>query len=117
MDSVGITSIDFQSTDQTSVSLTKRRSSFQNFGASSSIITIDDTIPSPNWKLPEILPSEVYKMKWWQYKSSMQIKTSSLEITFTNQEEPIHINLIDKEQIDWEKSKGYKYAHLGVVKL
>ena len=61
MDSVGLTSMDCQSTDQTTVSLTERKSSFQTSGASSSIITIDDTIPSPNWKLPEILPSEVYK--------------------------------------------------------
>ena len=56
-------------------------------------------------------------MKWWQYKSNTQIKISSLDIKFTNQEDPIHINLIDKEQIDWEKSKGYIYAHLGAVKL
>ena len=68
-------------------------------------------------KLPEILPSEVYKMKWWQYKSNTQINISSLDINFTDQEDPIHINLIDKEQIDWEKSKGYIYAHPGAVKL
>ena len=103
MDSVGITSLDYQSTDQTTISLTERKSSFHNFAASSSIITIDDTIPSPNWKLPNILPSEVYKMKWWQYKSCTQIKISSLYFTFTDQEEPIHINLIDKDQIDWQK--------------
>ena len=65
MDSVGLTSLDCQYTYQTIVSLTERRSSFQNPGASSSIITIDDTIPSFDWKLPKILPSEVYKMKWW----------------------------------------------------
>ena len=100
MDFVGLTSLDCQSTDQTTVSLAERRSSFQNSVASSSIITIDDTIPSPKWKLPEILPLEVYKMKWWQYKSNTQIKTSSMDITITDQEEPIHINLIDKEQID-----------------
>ena len=29
----------------------------------------------------------------------------------------IKINTIDKEQINWEKSKGYIYAHLGDVKL
>ena len=56
-------------------------------------------------------------MKWWQYKSCTQIKISSLDITFTDQEEPIHINLIDKDQIDWVKTKGYKYVHLGAVKL
>ena len=56
-------------------------------------------------------------MKWWQYKSCTQIKISSLDITFTDQEEPIHINLIDKDQIDWAKTKGYKYVHLGPVKL
>ena len=117
MDSVRLTSLDCQSTDQTTVSLTERKSSFQTSTASLSIITIDDTIPSPDWKLPEILPSEVYKMKWWQYKSCTQIKISSLDITFTDQEDPIHINLIDKDQMDWEKTKGYKYAHLGAIKL
>ena len=40
-----------------------------------------------------------------------------MNITFTDQEELIHINLIDKEKIDWVKSKGNLYAHLGVVKL
>jgi len=117
MDYVGLTSLDFQSIDQTIVSLAERRSSFQNSGASSSIITIDDTIPFPDWKVPEILPSEVYKIKWWQYTSHTKIKISSLDITFTDQEEPIHINLIDKEQIDWAKTKGYKYVHMGIVKL
>ena len=56
-------------------------------------------------------------MKWWQYKYNTQIKISSLDINFTDQEYPIHINLIDKEQINWAKSKGYIYAHLGAVKL
>ena len=88
MDSVVITSLDCQSTNQTTVSLTERKSSFQTSRASSSIITINDTIPSPEWKLLEILPSEVYKMKWWQYKSCTQIKISSLDITFTDQEDP-----------------------------
>ena len=100
MDSVRLTSLDCQCIDQTTISLTERKYSFHTSSASSSIITINDTIPSPDWKLPEILPSEVYKMKWWQYKSCTQIKISSLEITFTDQEEPIHINLIDKDQID-----------------
>ena len=40
-----------------------------------------------------------------------------MNITFTDKEEPIHINLIDKEQFDWAKSKGFLYAHLGIVKL
>ena len=65
MDSIGLTSLYCQSTDQTTVSLTKRKYSFQTSRGSSSIITIDDTIPSPEWKLPEILPSKVYKIKWW----------------------------------------------------
>ena len=84
MDFVGLISLDCQSADQTTVSLAERRSSFQASGASSSIITIDDTIPSPEMKLHEILSSEVYKMKWWQYKSITKIKISSLDITFTD---------------------------------
>ena len=54
MDSVGLTSLDCQSTDQTTVSLTERKSFFQTSAASSSIITIDDTILSLDWKLSEI---------------------------------------------------------------
>ena len=63
MDSAGLASLDCQYADQTTVSLAKRRSSFQASGASYSIITIDNTTPSPDWKLPKILPSEVYKIK------------------------------------------------------
>ena len=84
MDSVGISSLDFQYADHTTVSLTERRSFVHNFGASCSIITIDDAIPSLNWKLHEILPSKAYKMNWWKYKSNKQIKVSSLDITFTD---------------------------------
>jgi len=56
-------------------------------------------------------------MKWWDYKLHTQIKVSFVNIVFTDQEKPIHINLLDKSQIDWAKKQGYKYAHLGVLKL
>ena len=67
--------------------------------------------------MPRILPSDVYKLKWWQYSSATQIKISSVDISFTNSEEPVHINLIDKQQIDWAIKAGFKYAHLGAIKL
>ena len=59
MDSAGLTSFDSQSSDQAIVSLADNRSSFPTSEPSSSIITIDDTIPSPNWKLLEIFPTKV----------------------------------------------------------
>jgi hypothetical protein len=46
------------------VSLAKKISSFQNIESSSSIISMNDFNPSTDWKLPGILPKEVYKMKW-----------------------------------------------------
>ena len=55
--------------------------------------------------------------KWWQYKSTTQIKVSSVDISFSDSEEPVHINLLDKNQIDWAIKAGYKYAHLGAIKL
>ena len=45
------------------------------------------------------------------------INISSVDIYFTYKEEPIHINLINKEKIDCDKYKGYKNVHLSVVKL
>ena len=59
----------------------------------------------------------MYKLKWWQYSSTTQIKISSVDISFTDSEEPVHINLIDKQQIDWDIKVGFKYAHLGAIKL
>ena len=67
--------------------------------------------------MPRILPSDVYKLQWWHYKSATQIKISFVDISFTDSEEPVHINLIDRQQIDWAIKSGYKYAHLGAIKL
>lgn len=56
-------------------------------------------------------------MKWWKYFSHSRIKLSSIDVSFTGKEEPIHINLLDVDQIDWSKIKCYKYVHIGAVKL
>ena len=40
-----------------------------------------------------------------------------IDVSFTDFEEPVHINLIDKEQIDWAIKEGFKYAHLCTIKL
>ena len=45
------------------------------------------------------------------------IKVSSIDVSFTDSEEPIHINLIDKAQIDWAMKEGYQYAHLGAINV
>ena len=54
---------------------------------------------------------------WWSLKTATQIKVSSIDVSFTDKYEPIHINLFDKRQIDWEKAQGFKYVHLGAIKL
>ena len=42
---------------------------------------------------------------------------SSIDVSFTNKYEPAHINLLEKCQIDWAKAQGFKYVHLGAIKL
>jgi len=71
----------------------------------------------PNWELPSILPTEVYKLHWYKYYSITQIKVSSTDVAFTGQDGPLHIDLLDKHQIKWALSKGYKYAHIGAIKF
>ena len=70
-----------------------------------------------NWELPSIVPSEVYDLKWWQYKSASHIKISSVDVSFSDKDEPVHINLLEKSQIDWALKQRYKYAHLGAIRL
>ena len=48
---------------------------------------------------------------------SYRNKISSIDVSFTDKEDPIHINIMHKKQIDREKSKGYQYAYLGDVKI
>ena len=119
MDAIPHITLDCQSRNNAEVSLAERRSSFMNESSSSnsSIINIQDLNPSQDWQLPKILPSNVYKLKWWQYSSATQIKVSSIDVSFADSEEPVHINLIAKEQIDWAIKEGFKYAHLGAIKL
>ena len=102
MDTVSLATLDCQSGNNTEAFLAKIRSSFLNEPSSSnsSIINIQDFNPSEDWQLPKILPSDVYKLNWWQYKSVTQIKVSSIDVSFTDSDEPVHINLIDKAQID-----------------
>ena len=100
--------------------LAERRSSFAECttsDSSSSVIHIDNSNPSADWKLPTILPKDVYKLSLWKYIACQQIRLSSVDISFIDKQEPVHINLLEKSQIDWEKQKGYKYAHLGAIFL
>ena len=82
-----------------------------------SIITINDINPLFGWDLHAIMLEEVYEMKWWHYETHTHINISLVDIAFNYKEEPIHINLINKEKIDCDKYKGYKNIHLSVVKL
>ena len=67
MDAIPHTSLDCQQDDNVEVSLAERRSSFQNecSTSGSSIIHIQDTNPSQDWQLPQILATYVYQIKWW----------------------------------------------------
>ena len=120
MDIASHTLLDCQQNENGEVSLAERRSSFTECSSSdlsSSIIHIDNTIPSSEWQLPAILPKDVYKLSFWEYIACTHIKVSSIDVSFTDSEEPVHINLLEKRQIDWAKKQGYKYAHLGAIKL
>jgi hypothetical protein len=116
LDSVEIQTLDCD-VEETTISLLECISSYQYVEPSSPIITMNDINPPTNWKLPAIMPKEIYKMQWWNYKSHTQIKMSFVDVSFTDQDEPIHINLLDKSQIGWDIRQGYKYAHLSVVKV
>ena len=119
MDTVSVATLDCESANDIEVSLAERRSSFCNETSTSnySIIHIQDLNPSENWQLPAILPHDVYKLNWWSFKTTTQIKVSSIDVSFTDKDEPVHINLLEKCQIDWEKAQGFKYVHLGAIKL
>ena len=120
MDVASHTLLDCQQEDNSTMSLAERRSSFAECSSSdntSSIIHIENTNPSSEWQLPAILPKDVYKLSFWEYIACTHIKVSSVDISFTDSEEPVHINLLEKRQIDWAKKQGYKYAHLGAIKL
>ena len=99
MDAIPHITLDCQSGNNAEVSLAERISSFMNESSSSnySIINIQDLNPSQDWQLPRILPLDVHKLKWWQYSLATQIKVSSIDVSFRNYEESVHINLIDKE--------------------
>ena len=119
MDTIPHLSLDCEQNEDGAVSLAERRSSFVHdcSTSDSSVIHITDRNPSSNWELPPIVPSEVYDLKWWKYKSSTQVKLSSIDVCFADNEEPVHINLLEKHQIDWAIKQGYKYAHLGAIRL
>ena len=102
MDTVSLATLDCKSTNDIEVSLEECRSSFCNETSTfdSSIIHIQDLNPSENWQLPTILPKDVYKLNGWSLKTTTQIKVSSIDVSFTDKDEPIHINMLEKREID-----------------
>ena len=101
----------------TKAQLSERQESYLHAELSSSMITLNEQNPSSQWELPSILPKEIYKLKWYTYFSITSIKDSNINISFIGQDDHIHINLIDKAQIDWAKKRGYHYAHLDALKF
>ena len=103
MDIASHTLLDCQQDDNSTVSLVERRSSFAECSSSdnnSSIIHIENTNPASKWQLPTILTKDVYKLSFWEYIACTHIKVSSVDIFFTDSEELVHINLLEKRQID-----------------
>ena len=91
MDDVAHTRLDCQQTEDATVSLAERRSSFSNCSTSdpdTSIVHIDEFNPSHEWKLPTILLKEIYKLKLWEYVSAQHFRVSSVDIAFTNADQP-----------------------------
>ena len=79
--------LDCQQEENGEVSLAERRSSFAECStsdSSSSVIHIDNSNPSADWKLPTILPKDVYKLSLWKYIACQQIRLSSVDISFTD---------------------------------
>ena len=56
-------------------------------------------------------------MPLYKYLDKSQIRHNCVDIAFTSQDKPIQILLLKKSQIDWEKSKGFKYCHLGAIRF
>ena len=98
MDIVSLATLDCELANDTEVSLAERRSSFCNETTTfdSSIIHIQDLNPSENWQSPAILPHDVYKLNWWYFKTATQIKVSSIDVSFIDKDEPVHINMLEK---------------------
>ena len=98
MDTVSLATLDCESANDLEVSLAERRAYLCNEASTydSSIIHIQDLNPSENWQFPAILPKDVYKLNWWSLKTATQIKVSSIDVSFTDKDEPVHIRLHQK---------------------
>ena len=81
-----------------------RQDSYFNVEPSSSMITLHEQNPFAHWEPPSIISKEVYKMKWYKYFATTQIKVSNINISFACQNEAIHIGLIDKPKLIRPKS-------------
>ena len=47
--------------------------------------------------------------------SHTQIKISYVNVFFTNQDERVHINMLDQSQTDWAKEQGLSYMRTVVL--
>ena len=91
-------------------SLAGRQSFYNEANTSASTITINEVDANSNWKIPPIMPSQVYNMPLYKYYAKTQIRQNSVDLSFTSQDNPIQIPLL-------EKSKGFKYCHLGAIRF
>lgn len=99
------------------VSLPGRKSSYREDLTSASTISISEIDPNPNWKILPILHAQVYNMPFYKYFASSQIQLHFVDVSFTSQDEPTQIPLLEKSQIYWAKSQGFKYFHLGTIRF
>jgi hypothetical protein len=100
-------------------SLRDRRTSSlaTSLSSDSSLISISEPYSSEDWELPPKKPQNVYKLKLWNYISHYFIEFHLVNIPFTFDQDPIHINHLDKSLIDWDKKQGYLHVHFGDIKF
>jgi len=76
------------------------------------LLSIPKFNPSKKWQIPPKYPKYVYKLHGWQYVSHYFIKTNSKSIPFSGTNEPINLNFINPDIIDWANKKGFSYARV-----
>lgn len=80
---------------------------------------LEEISPSVDWKLPKIAAKEVYNMFWaFHMISSTNIRISEHVLTTSltvNKMKPLQI--LSESSIRKAREKGYKFAHLGLVKI
>ena len=87
--------------------------------ANSACFNLEEINPSEAWKLPNISPSDVYKgISPFQFKALSQIKIKENSIrTELNLNAMMIVPLLEQKHIQAALKSGYKYVHLGMVRV